>query len=68
MKFLKHLFFLIAVGCLFGGITFFVVSIFKIFDNSDNWDGTLLSMGVCLAISFFIGFYLWKNNFFTRNK
>jgi len=68
MKFLKHLFFLIAVGCFFGGITSFVLAVFYIFDGDDAWQFALGCMGACFGFSFFIGFYLWKNNFFNRNK
>ena len=67
MKFFKHLFFLIAVGCFFASITCFIMGLFELLDDGGFFD-EIVAMGVCLAISFFIGFYLWKNNFFTQNK
>jgi len=67
MKIFKHLFFLIAVGCFFGGIASFIMGLFELLDDSTFYS-EIVTMGVCLGFSFFIGFYLWKNNFFNRNK
>jgi|TARA_R110000764_G_scaffold233399_1_gene326347 hypothetical protein len=43
------------------------MGLFELLDDGGFFD-EIVAMGVCLAISFFIGFYLWKNNFFTQNK
>jgi len=66
--FFRQLFFFIAVGCFFGGITSFVWAVFAIFDGGNDWEWCLGVMCACFGFSFFIGFYLWKNNFFNRNK
>lgn len=62
-NFLKNLLFLIAISC-------FVVAVVACFDailesGRLYWDAKVTAC-VCFTLTFFIGFLLWKNNYFKR--
>tara|TARA_Y100000588_G_scaffold103538_1_gene112827 strand:- start:1261 stop:1449 length:189 start_codon:yes stop_codon:yes gene_type:complete len=58
LPYLKHLFFLIAIGLIPAGWN----EASRI--RGIRWE----EMSIFLAISFVIIFFLWKSNYFTRNK
>ncbi len=67
LPYLKHLFFLIAIVIVIGSAAM-LIPIWNIEESKWDWENNIDSLIAPLTIFFVIIFFLWKSNYFTRNK